>query len=218
MRLRTAILSFLFVATLPLFGGAIAGKWDVTATDPEGQVHKSQMIVQEEAGALKGVVKAGDREIPMQQVSFAGEELSFKLPWGELNLTIKAKLSGDELKGTFSTDSGDSGTLVAKRVVEAAAATGAAGKWKLTAVRENGNEMKVDLELKAEAGKWSGSIVTPDGMAIPIAEVVVDGPQVSFKIPTDQGSFVLKLVAEGPGMKGTYTTPDGNSGALSASR
>lgn len=218
MRLTTTILSFVLAGGLPVLGGGVTGRWDVSATDPEGQVHKSLMIVQEEAGALKGVVKAGDREIPMQQVSFTDDELSFKLPWGDLNLTIKAKLSGEELKGTFTTESGDVGPLVAKRVAETAAANDASGKWRLTAVTGSGNEMKVDVELKQEAGKWAGSLVTQDGMMIPLAEIVVDGPQVSFKVPTDQGSYVLKLVAEGAGMKGSYTSPDGNTGKLTASR
>jgi hypothetical protein len=217
MRLPQLFLSILLA--VPAFANGVLGTWTVSATDPEGQVHKSEMVIEQDGSALKGVVKAGQNTIAMQNVQLQGEELSFKLPWDYMVLTLKLRLAGDEMKGTFATAEGDAGPVVAKRIgAPAAAGAGPAGRWKVTVVTDSGREMKVDVELKEDAGKWTGTITTPDGMSLPLAEVVASAQAVSFKIPTDQGSFVIKMAAEGSGMKGTYTTPDGVSGNLTAAR
>jgi hypothetical protein len=215
MRISTLLLAT--VLALPLFANNVAGTWSVTATDPEGQVHKSEMTIEQDGAALKGVLKAGQQTITMREVQMQGEELVFKLPWDSMILTIKLRVSGDEMKGTFTTGEGDSGPVTAKRA-GATAATGVGGRWKVTAVTGNGREMKLEIDLKDDAGKWTGTLITPDGMTLPLAEVTASAEDVSFKIPTEQGTFVIKLSAAGAGMKGAYTTPDGQTGPLTATR
>lgn len=218
MRFTTLILAT--VLALPAFGNSFLGVWSVSAVDPEGQVHKSEMTIEQDGSGLKGSVKAGQYAIPMRDVQLQGEELVFKLPWEGMTLTIKLRASGDELKGTFTTPEGDSGPITAKRTGGAPAAAGesVAGRWKVTAVTGGGREMKIDLELKEAEGKWTGNLVTPDGMMLPLSEIAAAGREVSFKIPTDQGSFLIKMALEGGSMTGSYTTPDGTTGKITATR
>lgn len=217
MRLTTLILASLLA--LPAFANNVLGTWSVSATDPEGQVYKSEMTIEQDGSALKGVVKAGQQTIAMREVQMQGEELVFKLPWDYMVLTIKLRLAGDEMKGTFTTPEGDSGPITARRAgVAPAASGGVGGRWKVTAITASGREMNVGIDLKEEAGKWTGSLISPDGMTLPLTEIAASAQEVSFKIPTDQGSFVIKLALEGAAMKGTYTTPDGATGKLTAAR
>lgn len=217
MRLATLILAA--ILALPAFAHNVLGTWSVSATDPEGQVYKSEMTIEQDGSALKGFVKAGQQTIAMREVQLQGEELIFKLPWDYMVLTIKLRVASDEMKGTFTTAEGDSGPITARRIGPApAAADGVAGRWKVTAMTDSGRELKLDIDLKEEAGKWTGSLITPDGMTLPLTEIAASAQDVSFKVPTDQGSFVIKLAREGAEMKGTYTTPDGATGKLTASR
>lgn len=215
MRISTLVLATVFA--LPVFANDVAGTWSVSAVDPEGQVYKSEMTIERDGSALKGVVKAGQQTIPMREVQVQGEELIFKLPWDGMVLTLKLRISGDEMKGTFMTAEGDSGPVTARRA-GAAAAAGLGGRWKVTAVTGSGREMKLEIDLKEDAGKWTGTLITPDGMTLPLTEVAASGQDVSFKIPTEQGTFIIKLSADGAGMKGAYTTPDGQTGPLTATR
>jgi hypothetical protein len=218
MRLLT--LSLAIVLAVPAFASSVLGTWAVSATDPDGQVYRSEMIIEQDGAALKGTVKAGQQTIAMREVQVQGEELSFKLPWDYMVLTLKLRLAGDEMKGTFTTADGDSGPVTAKRTGAAPAAAGAgpAGKWKVTAYTDGGREMRLEVDLKEEAGKWTGSLITPDGMTLALNEVAASAQEVSFKIPTEMGTFTIKMALEGEGMKGTYTSPDGANGKLVASR
>lgn len=118
MRLQKLLVLFAFSAILPLFAADLAGRWAVTATDPEGQVHKSEMILKQDGESWAGIVKGNQRDLPMEQIKVDGDNITFKLPWGEMKLTIKMKLEGGELKGTFENESGDSGPLTAKKLAE----------------------------------------------------------------------------------------------------
>lgn len=162
----------------------------------------------------------GQRALPLREVAFQSDELSFKLPWQDTTLTVKMKLAGDEMKGQITTLEGDAIPVSAKRTVGAASAAtaSASGKWKLTATTASGREMKVDLELRQDGSRWSGTVTTQNGDVVSVADVIVDGPQVSFRVPTDNGAYAIKLAQAGDGLKGTYTSPDGASGNVTATR
>lgn len=119
MRLNQLIVLLVFSALSPLLAADLSGRWAVTATDPEGQAYKSEMILQHQGDNWTGTVKAREREIPMEQIKVDGTTLTFKLPWGEYKLTITLKLDEEGLKGTFVTESGDTGPLSAKKLAEA---------------------------------------------------------------------------------------------------
>jgi hypothetical protein len=196
--------------TVPAFAG-IAGRWDATSTTPDGEKIKTLLVVTENAGKVEATLSLGEQKLPVSNVAFAGDQLSLRLMWGETGVNLKAKLDGDKLAGTWVADSGDTGPITAVRLVDAAAAgsnTFYTGKWKLTAARPQGDPIKVDLDLKEEAGKWSGSLVTPDGMQIP-AVVAMENGNLTITIDAGNAVYTLKLAKDGEGMKGTAAGPDG---------
>jgi hypothetical protein len=203
---------------VPAFAG-IAGRWDVTSTTADGEKIKTLLVVADNGGKLDVVLTLNDQKIPVSNVAFADDQLTFRLMWGETGVNLKAKLDGDKLAGNWVADTGDTGPIAAVRVAEAAAAGSNAfyaGKWKLTASRPDRDPIKVDLELKEEAGKWTGSILTPDGMQVP-ATVAMDGGNLTITVDAGSAVYTLKLAKDGEGMKGTAAGPDGSI-PLSAAR
>jgi hypothetical protein len=195
---------------VPAFAG-IAGRWDVTSTTADGEKIKTLLVVAENAGKVEVNLSIGDQKLPVSNVAFADDQLSLRLMWGETGVNLKAKLDGDKLAGNWVADTGDTGPISAVRIAEAAAAGSNAfytGKWKLTAARPDRDPIKVDLELKEEGGKWSGSLVTSDGMQVP-ATVAMDSGNLTVTIDAGSAVYTLKLAKDGDAMKGTAAGPDG---------
>jgi hypothetical protein len=216
--MRILALPIALLCGASLFGADIAGKWSVTAVDPDGRQHKSELTVREVAGKLEGVVATADRNIPIREPKLEGDDFSFKMPWGDMTLTIKVKVNGNKLAGTFTTDSGDSGPVTAERVAAAAAAgDGVTGKWKLVALRANGSEMRVELEIKEAAGKLS-AVLSSDAGAMPADEVQFAGNTLTLKLSSNNGPIQIKLEKSGESLKGNYTTPEGSTGVITGSR
>jgi hypothetical protein len=116
--LRTAIL-FLVVAfsAAIAFGADPAGTWKMTADGPDGNTYKFDLVIKNDAGKFAGT--AGTAElgtIPLQDVEFIESQLTFRLfyePAG--TITFKMKMDGDTLKGTFTTQEGDTGEVSGAR-------------------------------------------------------------------------------------------------------
>jgi hypothetical protein len=196
---------------VPAFAG-ISGRWDVTSTTPDGEKIKSVLTVNETSGKVEAALAVGSQNLPLEKVAFAADQISFRLMWGETGVNIKAKLDGDKLAGAWTADSGDTGPVVAERIADAVSSASTsfyAGKWKLTAARPEREPIKVDLELKEDAGKWSGNIVTPDGQFVPAA-VAIEGSNLTITVDAGSAVYTLKLAREGEGMKGTAGGPDGS--------
>jgi hypothetical protein len=211
--MKTLFAGLLF-ALLPVGAADFPGTWNVSTQNENGEPLKFQMILKEEAGALTGAMQAGERRIPMSKLQRQGDQITFQIPYNDITVTIKLTLQADKLKGSWSVESGETGPVNAER----AASSPVAGKWNLTATMQDGNQMKVTLEIKDEGGRLSGSLTTQDGNSLPISEAKLEGKVLSFKLSTDNGAFALKLTFEGETGKGTYLTPDGASGPLTANR
>jgi hypothetical protein len=208
------ILASLLFALLPLAAADLAGTWNVSTRNGNGDPMKSQLILKEESGALTGYLLTGDRKLPLPKLDRKGDQITFQIPYEEIMVSVRLKLDGGALKGEWTVDSGETAPVTAER----AAASPVAGKWKLAATTPDGNEMKVDLDLKDDGGKLSGTLTIPDGTTLPISEAKLEGGALSFKLNTDQGAFILKLNLDGAKGKGTYQTPDGATGPVVASR
>ncbi len=203
-------LAVTILLAVPAFAG-IVGRWDVTSTTADGEKIRSVLTVTETGSKVDATLAVGDRNIPLEKVAFAADQISFRLMWGETGVNIKAKLDSDKLAGAWTADSGETGPVVAARIAEAASAAPTsfyAGKWKLTAARPQREPITVDLALQEDPGKWSGNIVTADGQFVPAAVALESG---NLTITIDAGSavYTLKLARVGEGMKGTAGGPDG---------
>lgn len=212
--MKTVLASLLF-AILPVAAADFPGTWNVSTQNENGEPIKTVLLLKEEGGVLSAVMQGGERKIPVSKLQRQGDQISFQIPYNDITVTIKLTLQGDTLKGNWSVESGETGPVTAQR---AAAAASPAGKWQVTATMSDGNPMKVGLEIQEDAGKISGTLTTPDGNALPIAEAKLEGAVLSFKLPTENGAFTLKLTIDGNSAKGSYQTPDGTTGPLTATR
>jgi hypothetical protein len=99
----------------------------------------------------------------------------------------------------------------------AAVAADVSGTWNVTAVSSEGREYKLELTLKQEDGKWTGTMSSERG-AVPLQKVQVAGDSVNYVLAVGEASYEIKLTAADGVLKGTYTRADGVSGQVKAVR
>jgi hypothetical protein len=207
------------IAIWSLFAGmalaaGVGGKWEATAVANNGREYKLQLELTEKDGAWTGTMASERGSVALENVRVEGEEVRYAMAVGQGRIEVKLKLEGESLKGGFESAEGMSGTITATR---AAAKPDLAGAWTVIAkVRDEEHRLK--LELKEEGGVWKGTVVAPSGNSIPLTDLKKEGDKVSFKLSTGEGTFTLKLAAEGKGMKGEYLGDGGQTGPLEATR
>ena len=206
----------LFSLILGVAGAAdVKGKWSVNAKSQSGREYKLELVVREDAGKLQAILSSDEGSVDLGDVRLEGQDFSFKIPLGESPYLVKLTVAADSMKGTFKAPDGSTGPVTCVRPGAGGAAV--AGKWKMTAQMPSGGEMKLDIEIKDESGKLSGTISPADGPVLPLQDVKLEGSELSFKVTADPGTYALKLTVSGNSMSGTFQGPDG-SGKLSATR
>lgn len=219
------ILSIVFAACMISTVATAAdfpGTWKMSAVAPDGNTYKFDLVVKEEAGKLTGRVVSEQGTIPLQAVAANGEELSFTMPYEIGPIAFKLKQAGNALNGTLTIPDGATGTVTGSKQAGAAAAAqtslNVSGKWKISSKDAEGREMRVTLDLKQDGAKISGEMTTDNGDVVPISEGKLEGDQISFKIPTDEGSFAVTGKISGSEVKGTYKSPNGSTGNFSGTK
>ncbi|MCX6625000.1 MAG: hypothetical protein NTY38_28855 [Acidobacteria bacterium] len=91
------------------------------------------------------------------------------------------------------------------------------GRWNLTAQSPSGQDYKLGLTLKSEAGKWTGEMDSERG-TVPVADLQVSGDSVSYKISVGANDYAIKLAISGDTVKGTFTGTNGATGPVTGSR
>jgi hypothetical protein len=199
----------------------ITGAWIITSVDNNNRPTKGDLILKQEGDSFTARMKtATGVDIPLKSVRRDGDKVSFQFLYEDTPITINLAPDGDKLTGKWEASSGESAPVTCTRAVAAAAAssdTAITGKWNVAATRPEGDTMRLTLEIKDEGGKLTGSLSSDQG-AIELAEMALNGSTLTFKVPSGGRAFAIKLEREGDGFKGTYTTPDGASGAVSLTR
>lgn len=90
------------------------------------------------------------------------------------------------------------------------------GTWNLLAEGADGQEYKLELVLESQNGNLSGTISSEQG-SLALEDVKLTGNELTYKVPY-QGGYVFKLTAEANNMKGTFTSPDGATGKVTATK
>lgn len=219
------VLAVLASLSAAAWAGGVTGKWKVTASAPDGNTYNVDLVVKEDGGKLTGALESERGTMPLQDVAFANDELTFKLEIGSGPIPFKLKVDGDTLKGTLTAPDGATGAVTGKRDGAAAAAAPAAaaatstatGKWKVSSKDAEGNTMRVTLELQQDGEKLTGQLTTEGGDVAPIADGKVSGSEFSFKIQAE-GEFLVKGTVSGNEVKGTYTTPNGAKGSFTGTK
>jgi hypothetical protein len=220
--MRIAPLLLAFTLTVSAFAADIAGKWNLTAKDPDGNDIKGQMVLKYEDGRLSGTIGSSEGTNPLKEVDFKDNVFTCKLMYGDNQVTLKLTLDGDTLTGNWSTEDGTTGRVECTRAKLAAAAKAdspVAGVWKIETAGPDGNPIQAQLILKQEQGVWSGQlVVTEHGLTLPLEDIKVQGAALSLKIPTDNGSFALEGQVSADKLVATAVGPDGSQHKLSGTR
>jgi hypothetical protein len=98
-----------------------------------------------------------------------------------------------------------------------AVAADIAGKWELRGTSASGEEARVRLVITESGGKHSATLQV-EGESIPVQGFVVAGDEVTFKIPTDDVTYTVKVTLKNDAAEGTYSASDGRSGKVSGKR
>lgn len=213
MFMRTCILALLCLSAAA--AADVTGTWNVTAITPSGREHKMQMVLKDEGGNLSGTMSGEQGAVALEEVRFAGDELSYRLPVAG-GVVVKLTVAGAAMKGAFTTTDGATGKVAASRAAVAQGAS-VAGYWNCDAKSSSGRQYKLQLDLAEEDGKLSGTVTRADG-SVPLDDVKLQGNQLSFKIAADGAVYTVKLTLEGQTFKGSYTSPGGESGSVTGAR
>jgi hypothetical protein len=221
MRIPALLLSFLFA--LSALAADVTGQWALAAKDPDGNVIKAVLTLKEDGGKLSGTIGTGEGGVPLTEVEFKDNTLTCRLTYHDMPVKLSLKLDGDKLSGVFATDSGDTGPVEAVREKAAPAAAAAAatpaGLWKLVTTGSDNDQIKLEVTLKLEGGKWSGRMTIAEfNMDVALTEVQVNGSDVSFQVPTDQGVYKVVARVTGDKFEGTSEDPAGAKAKVSGAR
>lgn len=219
--MRKVALLIAFTVSLSAFAADVAGKWSVIAKDPSGTEIKAELSLKQEGGKLTGTIGGQDGIIPLEAVEFKDNVLTYKLDYNGTPVAVKMTLDGDKLKGTYTTDGGDSGSIDAERIAEKAATpeSPVVGAWKVSTTSPDGSPLKLVLTLKQVDGKWSGELVIEElSMNIPLADIKVDGGNLAFTVPTDNGSYAVEAKVADEKLEGTSAGPDGTKNKITGTR
>jgi hypothetical protein len=188
-----------------------AGTWKWSVTTQSGQTIESTLKLKVEGDKLTGTLTGrGGTETAIQEAKFSDGVVSFQVTRerGDRKFISKYKgnLAGDVIKGAIESSFGDqtrSRDWEAKRVKPVAEA---AGTWKWSFTRPDGQTMESTLKLKQDGEKLTGVWVRRDGQEVAIEEGKIKGKEVSFQITRerDGNKFVMKYSGqvEGDEIKG----------------
>ena len=92
-----------------------------------------------------------------------------------------------------------------------------AGKWEIRAQSSNGQNHAAVLEVREDWGNWNAVMIVEENK-IPLKGVAVDGDNLTFEVPTEEGIYTVKAVVKGDQLEGTFTSTDGSKGTLKGKR
>lgn len=91
------------------------------------------------------------------------------------------------------------------------------GKWELRGNSPSGEESRVELVITESGGKHSATLYA-ESDSMPVKELTVAGEEVTFKLPTDEATFTVKVTLKNGTAEGTYSASDGRSGKVSGKK
>lgn len=92
----------------------------------------------------------------------------------------------------------------------AQSSSGLAGKWKMTSVTSDGNDIAWTLSITNSDGKYAATVATPDGETA-VKDLRVDGNKVHFRTPYQGEEYDIDLTLQGDKLNGTWSG-NGDSG------
>lgn len=211
MNWRIAIVVF----AAPLAAADLAGTWNLTAHAPNRDI-KLDLVLKQTGGKWTGSLSSERGSVDLEEISVTGDELNSKFAVGPNSYTLKLAASGGALKGSASSSDGVTVNVDGVRA-GAGKPSSLAGKWKMKAATAS-REYEVELEITEAGGALGGEIRTGEGAVLPLREVKAGDGTLEFKITVDDDVYTISFEAGEPGMKGSYKSTAGKSGAVTAFR
>jgi len=192
-----------------------AGKWEISATDPDGTARRATLELNQDGEKLTGqIVLDSGETLPVSAGKVSADAISFRISIGDGDIDVTGKIAGDTVAGEYTMPGGEKGKFTARR----AGAASLSGKWKVVAKDAEGNEIRSTLDLKVEGDRLTGVIATENGDSAPLIEGKVQGETFSFKIYVGDGNIDVKGRLENGRLSGEYVTPNGSKGTYVATR
>jgi len=191
-------------------GAPLIGKWEVTTTSDRGTRTRVLTIYPDLTGRYEWF---GGAEIPISNLKLEGNTVTFALEtgWGDqvFRSDFTAKLEGRTLKGQITSDRGT--TEVDGKKMEAASPL--VGTWEFTRETQRGTRtstLKINQDMTATYAARDNEI--------PVADLSVDGDQVSFKVTmtynNNEVTMEFKGKVAGDTLTGEWTTARGTREAI----
>jgi hypothetical protein len=112
---RTLLLITLSAALVLASMQSLAGKYSLSAKTGDGDL-KSQLTLTETDGAWTATISAGSNTMTAKKVEREGNTVKILLPYEGSVITVKLNIEGDEVKGEYQTEGGDTGPITGKRL------------------------------------------------------------------------------------------------------
>jgi hypothetical protein len=84
------------------------------------------------------------------------------------------------------------------------------GKWKMTSVTPDGNDIAWTLSVTNSGGEYAATAASADG-EMPVKDLRVDGNKVHFRTPYQGEEYDIDLTLQGDKLNGTWSG-NGDSG------
>lgn len=208
--MRTSVAFLGLALAMSAFGGDVMGKWNLTADDGGGGI-RLQMIITADGGKIAGTISDLMGPRPIEAAQFKDGVLTCQWSYAGMPVSLKLTVDGDKITGNYETDNGDKGQIQGVREVAAAERTSSAtvaGSWDLIMTRPDDSRLNMGLTLERKNGQWAGRIVVPEyDLDYPLAEIRVEGENVSFEVPVDAGNYKIAGKAVGTKFEGTCVVP-----------
>jgi len=203
-------------------GGALIGKWLLTSKSERGERNLLMTVNPD----LTGRYEFFFSELPMKDLKFEGNQLTFVVESSFGDQTFKSEFKGTvqdgTLKGQMVSERGTNeitGKKLPPTAAVAPAATSAAGSsivgtWEFVREGQDGTKRVNTLKIKSD---MTGTYSMRDNEA-PVKDLKVSGNDVTFKVVmTFNGNEVpmeFKGKIEGKTLKGEFTTSRGTREAV----
>jgi hypothetical protein len=201
-------------------GGALIGKWLLTAVSERGE----RTLLMTVNPDLTGRYEFFFGELPMKDLKIEGNQVTFALEssFGDqtMQMNFKGTIENGVLKGQMTSERGTTEITGKKLPPAAAPAAGAAvagagivGTWEFTRETQQGTRTST-LTIKPD---MTGTYKMRD-TEVPVTDLKVQGDQVSFKVTMTFGGnevpMEFKGKLEGATLKGEFTTSRGTREAV----
>ncbi len=203
------------------FGGALIGKWILTAVSERG-TRNLLMTVNPD---LTGRYEFFFSEIPMKDLKLEGNQVTFVVEssFGDQTFRsdFKGKLEDGTLKGQMTSERGTT-EITGKKLPPAAAPAAAVssggssivGAWEFTREGQDGTRRTSTLKIKPD---MTGTYTMRDN-EVPVTDLKVSGDDVTFKVVMkfneNEVPMEFKGKLEGKTLKGEFTTSRGTREAV----